>query len=116
MLTVEQRDECVTVSVMGELMLDDFREFESVVVSELEEHERVDVLMDLSNMTGFSIDAAWEDLKFSREHDKDFRRIAVITSDQWISWLVWLNGAFSGAQVQTFPEREDAEHWLATAK
>lgn len=113
MLTVEQQDDLVTVNVMGELMLDDFREFEAVVVGELEDYERIDVLLDLSNMTGFSIDAAWEDLKFTREHERDFRRIAVVTSDQWLTWLVWLNGAFSGAQVQSFPERQDAEHWLA---
>ena len=114
MLTVEQKDDLVSVSVMGELMLEDFREFESVVVSELEQYDHVDVLLDLSSMTGFSIDVAWEDLKFTREHDRDFRRIAVVTTEQWVSWLVWLNGAFSGAQVQTFPERDDAEHWLAS--
>lgn len=113
MLTVEQQNDQVTVNVMGELMLDDFRDFETVVLDELQDHERIDVLLDLSNMTGFSIDAAWEDLKFTREHERDFRRIAVVTSEQWLSWLVWLNGAFSGAQVQSFPERQDAEHWLA---
>jgi len=116
MLAVERARDLVTVTVLGELMLDDFREFEQTVEEELADHDHVDILLDLTEMTGFTVDAAWEDLRFSRQHNRDFRRIAVVTSDQWLTWLAWLNGAFINAEVQTFPERSDAEHWLATAR
>ncbi len=42
-------------------------------------------------MLSYSVDVAWEELKFSREHKNDFGRIAILTGDQWVAWSMWVN-------------------------
>jgi len=36
-------------------------------------------------MADFTVDMAWEEIKFSRQHAGDFRRIAVLTDSQWVA-------------------------------
>jgi hypothetical protein len=114
MIVIEENQDLLTINVYGELTLDDFREFELAVMDELKKFPQVNLLFDLSNMTGFTVDVAWEELQFNRQHVRELKRIAVVTHDQWLTWLSWLSGAFTGADAQTFPEADDARAWLAT--
>ncbi len=113
MIVVEEVNDLLKMTVYGELTLADFEEFESAVSDELKDYPQFDVLFDLSNMTGFTVDVAWEDIQFARQHRRDFRRIAVVTRQQWVSWLSWLSGVFTDTDVQTFPDLESARNWLA---
>jgi hypothetical protein len=52
----------------------------------------VNLLFDLRAMIDYTLDVAWEEIKFfSREHNHDFTKIAVVTDDQWITWQAWLS-------------------------
>ncbi len=112
MIVIEEEQGLLKVHVYGELTLDDFGEFERVISDKLKRFPQVDVLMDLSNMTGFTLDVAWEDIRFNHQHVRDIKRIAVVAGDQWLSWLGWLSGVSMQAEVQVFPEIADAEAWL----
>jgi hypothetical protein len=113
MIVVDEDRNVLKISVHGRLSLEDFKEIEQNISDELREYPRVDLLVDLANMSGFSIDVALEDIRFNREHARDFRRIAVVTSDQWMTWLSWLSGRFTDADVQAFPDEASALSWLA---
>ena len=39
----------------------------------------------------FTIDMAWEQLKFVNAHDKDFGRIAVVVDDIWIKFAAHIS-------------------------
>ena len=78
----------------GEMTLDDFREFENAVASELEQFDYVNIVFDLSNMTGFSLDAALEEVRFNKAHANDYKKIAVVTESQWLAWVSWFATAF----------------------
>jgi hypothetical protein len=114
MIAIDEIENLLRINVFGELTLADFREFEDAVTDELKNYPRVNLLLDLSQMSGFTLDAALEDIQFNRQHVRDFNRIAVVTDSQWLAWLTWLSGVFSEADVQTFPERSDAESWLGS--
>ncbi|MDR2189423.1 MAG: STAS/SEC14 domain-containing protein, partial [Azonexus sp.] len=57
---------------------------------------------------GFTIDVTWEDLKFVRAHTRDFRRTALVTDNQWISWSAWISRVFANTELAVFPDLEAA--------
>ncbi len=114
MIVIEDLKDVLKVHVYAEFTLDDFREFEDAVTSELREYEHVNVLFDLTNMERFSMDMALEELKFNKQHARDYERIAVVTDNQWHAWVGWLAGAFVDAEVQQFDDLDSAGTWLET--
>ncbi len=115
MITIEHSDELVAVAVFGEFTLADFKEFEELVTYKIQFGGQVDLLFDCRQMTGFTVDVAWAEIKFSRRHEHDFRRIAVITEDQWLTWSAWLTQLFVSAEVQVFTDSALARDWLTQA-
>lgn len=116
MIAIEEDRDVLKVGVYGELALDDFRRLERAVAGELRTVPRVKMLLDLRGMTGYTVDVAWEEIKFTRAHPHDFRRIAVVTAELWAPWLTWVAGAFSDAEVMLFEDPAAAEAWIGGAR
>ncbi len=115
MIVVQQQPARVQVNVYGEFNLADYKEFEETVNYKLRFEGPVDLLMDLREMAGATVDVAWEELVFSRAHPHDFKRIAVLTHSQWVAWSAWLSQIFVSAEVKLFDEEDDALAWLSEA-
>lgn len=113
MITIQDEHHLIQVSVYGEFTLKDYQEFEQVVTSELEAVKSVNLLIDLTQMLGFTLDVAWEDLKFTREHIHDFKRIAVVSDSQWKSWIAWIGAVFTDAEITVFENQAEAQTWLS---
>ncbi len=113
MITTEERGSLLVVTVLGEFTLADFKEFETLVLAKVSRGATPDLLFDLREMAGFTVDMAWEEIKFSRQHGGDFRRIAVITDSQWVTWSAWLEQLFVSADLEVFDDEDDAQAWLA---
>jgi len=112
MVVVNENRDRVEVHVYGEFTLSDYREFEQAMGHELKTAPKVKLLLDLTNMAGYTVDVAWEEIKFTRAHAHDFRRIAVVSNSQWAPWLSWMNAAFSDAESRIFNSSDDARAWL----
>ena len=112
MITIDYRDSQVSVSVLGEFTLGDFKEFEDLVQFKVKFEGPVTLLFDLTEMADFTVDMAWEEIKFSREHGGDFNRIAVVTDSEWIAWSAWLSQVFVAADLRVFHDVDDAKAWL----
>jgi len=113
MITTEQTGNLVNVAVMGEFSLADFKQFEDSAVSKLKAHIPVNLLFDLRAMIDYTVDVAWEEIKFfNREHQHDFNKIAVVTDDQWITWQAWLSRLFVDADVRVFADYKEAHVWV----
>ncbi|MDP1527405.1 MAG: STAS/SEC14 domain-containing protein [Rhodocyclaceae bacterium] len=115
MITVEHQSGRVSLTVFGEFTLEDFTEFEEFLLAKNLFEARPDLLVDLREMAGFTVDMAVEEIKFSRLHGGDFRRIAVVTDSQWVAWSAWLETLFADADLRVFTERDEARGWLAEA-
>ena len=112
MIVVNETNDLLELHVYGELTLADYREFERAVGRELDKAPKVKLLLDLANMAGYTLDVAWEEIKFTRAHAHDFQRIAVVSSGQWASWLSWVSAAFSDAETRVFDGSDAARAWL----
>ncbi|CAH1745487.1 conserved protein of unknown function [Thauera humireducens] len=115
MINIEHRDRLVAVTVFGEFALADYKEFEELVNYKIQFSGPIDLMFDLREMAGFTLDVAWEEIKFSRQHAHDFRRIAVLTDDQWLTWSAWVSQLFVDAEVQVFDDETEARDWLGSA-
>lgn len=112
MITTKETGDLLEIGVYAQFTLADFREFEQAVGRELKQAPKIRLLLDFTDMVDYTLDVAWEEIKFSRAHAHDFRRIAVVTPGQWVPWLVWVNAAFTDAEERIFDDRDLALAWL----
>lgn len=113
MIATQAQGSLLTVNVYGEFTLADYREFEDLVVGSLQMRQPVSLLINLLEMAGFTLDVAWEDIRFTRAHSHDFRKIAIVTESQWMAWSAWLSQIFVEAEVRVFDDEFAAREWLA---
>ncbi|WP_298623328.1 STAS/SEC14 domain-containing protein [uncultured Zoogloea sp.] len=113
MITTDQKESRVNLTVFGEFTLADYKEFEEVVNYKVRFEGPVSLFFDLREMSGFTIDMALEEIRFARAHAHDFARIAILTDDQWVAWSAWLSKIFVDADVRVFEDVDDAEAWLS---
>jgi hypothetical protein len=114
MITVDFQNGVVSANVLGEFTLDDFSEFEEFLIAQDLFEKRPALLFDLTEMAGFTVDMAVEEIKFSRIHGGDFPRVAVVTDSQWVAWSAWLEQLFVSADLRVFGNTDEARAWLAT--
>jgi hypothetical protein len=114
MIVTDCQSHRVSVNVYGEFTLADYKEFEEAVNYKVRFEGPVDLYFDLSEMADATLDVALEDLRFTRAHPHDFRRIAVVTDSQWVAWSAWLSQAFLTADLSVFDNATEAQAWLAT--
>ncbi|MDD4928813.1 MAG: STAS/SEC14 domain-containing protein [Gallionella sp.] len=113
MITIEQTDNLVNAAVLGEFTLADFKEFEEQSLYKLSSEGTLNLLFDLRAMIGYTVDVAWEEIKFfSREHNHDFSKIAVVTDNQWITWQTLLSRLFVDAEICVFTDYDEAKEWV----
>ena len=113
MITIEQTKDSLNIAVLGEFTIADFKQFEENTLYKLKSSGEVDLIFDLRGMLGYTADVAWEEIKFfSRQHNHDFSKIAVVTSDQWLTWQVWLSRLFVDADIQVFQDYAEAKTWV----
>ncbi|MBU0623164.1 MAG: STAS/SEC14 domain-containing protein [Gammaproteobacteria bacterium] len=114
MITIEEKNNLVNIAVMGEFTLADFKQFEEHALYKLKSGGKVSLLFDLRGMLDYTADVAWEEIKFfSREHNHDFSKIAVVTDDQWLTWQAWLSRLFVDADIRAFGDYQEAQDWVA---
>ena len=112
MITVIPETDVISVTAFGDFTLADYREFEAAARAALEAHRKPNLLFDLREMTGYTLDVAWEEIRFSRQHAEDFPKMAVVTTDQWVIWSAWLSQLFVKSDIQVFEDVETARAWL----
>lgn len=113
MITIQQTPTLLNVAVLGEFTLADFKQFEESALYKLKSPGEVDLLFDLRDMIGYTVDVAWEEIKFfSSEHRHDFSKIAVVTDNQWQTWQAWLSRIFVDADIRAFSDYEEAKAWV----
>lgn len=111
MITVQETGNLINVAVFGEFTLADYKEFEQQVLYKYRTDGLVNVVFDWRDMLNYTVDVAWEDIKFVREHGSEFNRIAVVTENQWQAWGAWVSNLFTDADIRVFSDYADASAW-----
>jgi len=90
MISLNVKDNQIAVTVMGQFTLADYQEFEQAVCYGIQFQGTVNLLFDLRDMLSYSVDVAWEELKFSR-----------------------VNRMFMSADIRLFDDLDMAQTWVA---
>ncbi|KIO47994.1 STAS/SEC14 domain-containing protein [Nitrosospira sp. NpAV] len=112
MITIEETDNLINVAIFGEFTLADYKEFEEQVIYKSRSESRVNLLLDWRDMLSYTVDVAWEDIKFIRQHGSEFNRIAIITNNQWQAWGAWVSNLFIDANIRVFSDYPGARAWV----
>lgn len=112
MITIEEGNRLLKAAIYAKLTLADYRELERAATEQLKKGTPIKLLLDLTQITGFTLDVAWEEIKFTQAHAQDFQRIAIVTPDEWAPWMGWVSAAFSDAEVMLFEDVAAAETWI----
>jgi hypothetical protein len=114
MITIQETDNLISVAVFGEFTLADYKEFEAHVLHKPRLDRKVNVLFDFRDMAGYTVDVAWEDIKFVRKHGSEFNKVAIVTENQWQAWMAWIANLFIDANIRVFEDHAEAKHWSET--
>ena len=82
------------------------------IVNFFPEERREQLLLDLSLMRDFTIDMAWEQVRFTRQHIGEFGLIAIVVNDWWIELGARLSNLLSMQHAKYFKTAEEAQAWL----
>ncbi|MFA9560020.1 STAS/SEC14 domain-containing protein [Evansella sp. AB-rgal1] len=116
MITVKPIDleAIMEVVVNGKITKEDMEEFEQLFKEKKEKYGKVDLLMEVHEIQGYSMQAVMEDLQFSAKHWRDFNKIAILTDKKWIQIASNISNVLPGVEVKHFDlvERDKALYWL----
>ena len=115
MIAIDTKNTLVRLSVLGEFTLADFKQFEEHILYGVKFGGEVNLLIDLRDMLSYSLDVMWEELKFSKAHQWEFGKVAVVTGSQWIAWSAWLQRFLVEADIEVFSDLDPALAWLDEA-
>lgn len=118
MITIQRSPNLIDIAVLGEFTLADFKQIEDQALSQLNASKltasgSISLLFDLRDMIDYTIDVALEEIRFfGGAHPTQFRKIAVVTNDQWITWQAWLSRLFVHADIRPFTAYNEAKAWV----
>jgi len=112
MISLAQDKNYYHAVIFNEFTLQDFREFEQHVLYASRFEGPISILLDLREMSGYTIDMALEEVKFSKEHRQDIEKIAIVTTDQWVTWSAWLTRMITDAEILVFEDIDEAQSWI----
>jgi hypothetical protein len=112
MITIQHEGRLTIVGVFGRLEIADFKRLEEEIESQLRLLGKIDLLVDLRGMLGYTLDVAFEDLRFTREHAHDVGRIAILSESDAVVWTALLSELFVRADIRVFDDETLAREWL----
>ena len=72
----------------------------------------VDVLLDATELEGWELRAAWDDLKLGLKHNNEFRHIAIYGNKKWQENIAKISNWFITGELQYFQHADQAIEWL----
>jgi hypothetical protein len=114
MITIQHEGSLTVVGIFGTFEVVDFKRFETEIEQQLRTLGKIDLLVDLTEMMGYTLDTAIEDIRFSREHAKDVGRIALLSEKELVVWTALLSRIFVSAEIRVFDDEAMAREWLSS--
>jgi len=104
----------MTFSIIGKLTHEDYEVVIPMIDSALEgvKEPKIKMLVDVTQLEGWELRAAWDDFKIGLKHGNQFERIAMLGNKPWQEWAVKVAGWFTSAKVEYFEDEADAITWL----
>ncbi|MGB5917646.1 STAS/SEC14 domain-containing protein [Arcobacter sp.] len=104
----------LTIKAIGTLTHEDYKTITPMIDSALEEvtNPKIRAICDCTELDGWELKAAWDDLKIGLKHGNQFEKIAIITGKSWIKIGSKITSWFIQGEVKNFENELEAFEWL----
>lgn len=104
----------ISIKAVGRLSHEDYLAITPMLEAALErvEGQGVRVLLDATELEGWELRAAWDDLKLGLRHGHEFGKIALYGQPGWLGLAARVGGWFISGEVRVFEEESAAINWL----
>lgn len=104
----------LTLKAVGTLTHEDYQIITPMIDSALAtvKQPEVDVLIDATELEGWALRAAWDDLKLGLKHNNQFRKIAIYGNKNWQQLMARVGSWFISGEVKYLENLQDAIDWL----
>ena len=104
----------LSLKAMGKLTHEDYEKINPMIDSALESvnDPKVKVFIDGSELEGWELRAAWDDLKLGLKHGSEFDKIAIFGNKQWQEYAAKIGSWFISGEVKYFEDSNEALSWL----
>ncbi len=105
----------VKIAATGKLTRASYDSFTPELDSLVVTHGKIRLMFEMIGFEGWTLGAAWEDLKFGCKHFNHIERIAIVGDRQWEKAMVVLCKPFTRAKVRYFDitEVDSAKEWIS---
>ena len=113
---IERVDEHVflTMKAVGKLTHQDYEMINPMIDSSLAsvKDPKVKVFLDASELDGWGLRAAWDDLKLGLKHGNEFDKIAIYGNKKWQELAAKVGSWFITGDIRYFEDSAEAIAWL----
>ena len=104
----------LSLKAVGKLTHEDYETITPLLDSALGavKEPQVKVLIDGTELEGWELRAAWDDLKLGLKHGNEFVKIAIYGNKHWQEITAKVGAWFISGEVKYFEIEEDARAWL----
>ncbi len=107
----------VFVKASGKLTDADYKALIPQLEAAIDRHGSIRLLVDMGDLEGWSLQAAWDDFAFGIKHWNDFERMALLGDKRWEELLVKVTDRVMGGDIRYFDlaDANAARAWIEEA-
>ena len=104
----------LSLKAQGKLTHQDYETVTPMIDSALAavKHPKVKVLIDGTELEGWEMRAAWDDLKLGLKHGNEFDKIAIYGNKNWQEIAAKVGSWFISGDIKYFDDKQQALGWL----
>lgn len=107
----------LSITVAGKLTHNDYETITPLLNGALEgiSTPEVNVFFDATELEGWELRAAWDDLKLGLRHGSKFKKIAIVGGKNWLKYASSIGTWFTHGEIESFEDVKSAYQWLGSA-
>ncbi|GLQ32151.1 STAS/SEC14 domain-containing protein [Litoribrevibacter albus] len=107
-----------TLKVQGKLTHQDYQHIVPMLESAIKgiDHPHINFYVDATELEGWELRAAWDDLKLGLSHGNEFAKIAIYGNKKWQEYAAKIGTWFISGEARFFESMDEALSWLREEK
>ena len=105
----------LSLKVSGKLTHEDYQIITPMIDSALSTvtKPKIHALVDVTELEGWELRAAWDDFNLGLKHGNKFEKIAMFGNKKWQETIAKIGSWFIAGEIKYFENEEDALAWLS---
>ncbi len=104
----------LSLKAVGKLTHEDYRVITPMIDSALKgvEKAKIKALVDVTELEGWELRAAWDDFKLGIKHGSEFEKVAMYGNKHWQEVAAKIGSWFISGEVKYFETYDEALSWI----